>query len=423
MFAAFNSRMKSKSEVVVIGGGIVGLSSAYYLAKAGFSVIVLEKSSDASACSYGNAGFIAPSHFIPLSAPGIISKGLRWMLNPESPFYIKPRFNLPLAKWGLQFMRHATVKHVNETKKLLADLCLLSLDLHQQFAEEEQVPIKNKGVVMQCLTENCLKQEQELAKMAADLGIDAQVLDLDQLNAADPRVAHAGVGGVLFPGDSYLEPKAFMEKMLKSLAELEVEIYTNQEVIKFETNNGKIAKILTKNNEFEGDQVVLATGSYTPALAKLVGNKLLLEAGKGYSVDWHNDSVMPELGYILIEARAAITPMNGFVRLAGTMELGGIDLSINPRRVAGYLKSIAAYLPDFEYEKFKSLPVWAGLRPCSPDGLPYVGRDNKVKNLTVAAGHAMIGFTLGPATGKLVAQIISGEQTELNIDQLAVNRY
>jgi D-amino-acid dehydrogenase len=423
MFAAFNNRMKTKSEVVVIGGGIVGLSSAYYLAKAGFSVVVLEKSNDASACSYGNAGFIAPSHFIPLSAPGIISKGLRWMLNPESPFYIKPRLSLPLAKWGLQFMRHATLKHVNESKKLLADLCVLSLELHQQFAGEEQVPIKNKGVVMQCLTENCLKQEMELAKMAADLGIDAEVLDLDQLNAADPAVAHAGVGGVLFPGDAYMDPKAFMDKMLTSLAELKVEIYTNQEVVKFETENGNISRILTAKNEFEGDEVVLATGSYTPTLAKMLGNTMLLEAGKGYSVDWYNKSVMPELGYILIEARAAITPMNDFVRLAGTMELGGIDLSINPRRVAGYLKSIAAYLPDFQYGKFKSLPVWAGLRPCSPDGLPYIGKDNKVKNLTVAAGHAMIGFTLGPATGKLVSQIVGGEQTELNIDQLAVNRY
>ena len=169
--------------------------------------------------------------------------------------------------------------------------------------------------------------------------------------------------------------------------------------------------------------MVLATGSYTVPLLKLVGEKMLLEAGKGYSVDWHDSPVMPDLAYILLEARVAITPMNNFVRLAGTMELGGINLDINPRRVAGFLKSIEDYLPDFKYEKVKSLPVWAGLRPCSPDGLPYLGKDSKIKNLTIAAGHSMLGFTLGPVTGKLVSEIIRGEQTSLNIDQLAVDRY
>jgi D-amino-acid dehydrogenase len=345
------------------------------------------------------------------------------MLNPESPFYVKPRLNLSMAKWGIQFMRHATQKHVNETKKLLADLSILSLDLHNEFASEEDVPIKNKGIAMHCVTESCLKHEEEIARMAADLGVEAEVLDIDQLHARDANVAHAGAGAVVFPGDAYMDPKAFMDKMYASLKELDVEIYQNQEVTDFEKKDARISRVITKTSEFEGDEVILASGSYTPALTKLMGNKMLLEAGKGYSLDWHDSPVMPELGYILVEARVAITPMNNFVRLAGTMELGGIDLSVNPRRVAGFLKSIAQYLPDFEYDKFKDLPVWAGLRPCSPDGLPYVGRDNKISNLIVAAGHAMVGFTLGPVTGKLVSEIIAGEPTSLNIDQLAVNRY
>ena len=415
--------MKTKSEILVIGAGVVGLSSAYYLAKAGHSVIILEKTDGSDACSYGNAGLIAPSHFVPMSSPGIMAKGLKWMLNPESPFFVKPRLSLALAKWGWQFMQHATHKHVDETKRLLADLSILSLDLHQEFAGEKNVPLDNKGILMHCLTENCLKHEAEVANMASDLGIATKILDLEGLNEVDPNVKHKGAGAVLFPGDAYMEPKAFMEKMKESLGQLDVEINYNQEVVGFEKTNGKISKVRTTNNEFEADEVVLATGSYTVPLLKLVGEQMLLEAGKGYSVDWYDSEVMPDLAYILLEARVAITPMNNFVRLAGTLELGGIDLNINPRRVAGFLKSIEAYLPDFEYEKVKALPVWAGLRPCSPDGLPYLGRDRKIKNLTIAAGHSMLGFTLGPITGKLVSEIIRGVPTSLNINQLAVDRY
>ncbi len=415
--------MKTKSEVIVIGAGIVGLSSAYYLAKAGLSVIVLEKTDGSDAASYGNAGLISPSHFVPMSSPGIMAKGLKWMLNPESPFFIKPRLSLALAKWGWQFMQHCTHKHVDETKKLLADMSIISRELHQEFAREKNVPLDNKGILMHCLTDSAFKHEIEIANMATDLGIDTKVLDLDGLNEIDPDVAHKGVGAVLFPGDSYMKPEAFMRHMKLALEELNVAIYYHQEVIDFVRDNGKITKIITTDNEFEADDIVLAAGSYTAPLVKLVGDKMLLEPGKGYSVDWHDSPVKPNLAYILLEARVAVTPMNGSIRMAGTMELVGHDLSINPRRVAGFLKSVEAYLPEIEYEKVKSLPVWAGLRPCSPDGLPYIGRDHKIKNLIIAAGHSMLGFTLGPVTGKLVSEIVRGEQTSLNIDQLAVDRY
>ena len=415
--------MKTKSEIIIIGAGIIGLSSAYYLAKAGHSVIVLEKTDGSDSCSYGNAGLIAPSHFVPMSSPGIMAKGLKWMLNPESPFFVKPRMSLSLAKWGWQFMQHSTHKHVNDTKKLLADLSISSLELHQKFANENSVPLDNKGILMHCLTENCLEHEIELANMAADLGIDTKILNLDELNTIDPSVKHEGAGAVFFPGDSYMEPEAFMRHMKEALVEMGVEIYYNQEVIGFEKADARISKIITAETAFEADDVVLAAGSYTPPLVKLIGDKMLLEAGKGYSVDWPDSPVTLNHAYILLEARVAITPMNGVVRLAGTMEFGGLDLSINPRRVAGFLKSIEDYLPDFEYNKVKSLPVWAGLRPCSPDGLPYVGKDSKIKNLIIAAGHSMLGFTLGPVTGKLVSEIVRGEQTTLNIDQLAVDRY
>jgi D-amino-acid dehydrogenase len=415
--------MKTKADVLIVGAGIVGLSTAYYLAKEGRSVIILEKTDGSDSCSYGNAGFISPSHFVPLASPGIVAKGLRWMLSPESPFYIKPRLNTSLIKWGLNFVRNANPAHVERTKQLFADMSHLSRELHIDFATSENVRIQNKGILMHCATEATMNYERELSKMAADLGIDTKILSLEELDELDPKVKHNGVGAVHFPGDSWMVPKDFMVNMKRAIKELGVEIYYNQEVKGIETTNGTVKSLRTADNEFEGDEIVLAAGAFTPVLTKLMGNRLLLEAGKGYSVDYKDQDMIPDMAYILVEARVAVTPMDNFVRIAGTMELGGINLDINPRRVAGFLKSVNAYLPDFDYEKVKSLPVWAGLRPCTPDGLPYVGRDTKYKNLIVAAGHAMMGFTLGPVTGKLVTELIQGQNTSLAIEQLAVNRY
>ncbi len=415
--------MNTKSEVIVIGAGVVGLSAAYYLARAGHAVTVLEKTDGADGCSFGNAGFIAPSHFVPLAAPGIVAKGLRWMLNPESPFYIKPRFDLSLARWGWQFMRHATHKHVNASKKLLSDLTLLSLDLHKQFAGEQQIPLHNSGIIMFCKTESCLAHEIELAAMAGEFGLQSEVMDLAQLQEYDPQLRHTGAGAVWFKDDAYMDPGMFMRQMHKAVAGLGVQVLTGREVVGFEKTSSKITKVITNSGAYQADEVVLATGSFSVPVLKLVGHKMLLEPGKGYSVDWHEESKIPRASYILVEARVAITPMGNFVRLAGTMELDGISLAVKPRRVAGFLKSIEAYLPDYKYAETKSLPVWAGLRPCSPDGLPYLGRDKKYRNLTIATGHAMVGFTLGPVTGKLVAEIVAGAQPTINIDQLAVDRY
>ena len=214
-----------------------------------------------------------------------------------------------------------------------------------------------------------------------------------------------------------------MDGIKKSVKNLGFDIRYNQEVIGFDTDNNKVKVVRTVTDEFTGDEFVLATGAFTPPIARLLGNRILIEAGKGYSVDYYEESLVPEISYILVEARVAITPLNKFTRVAGTMEIAGIDQSVNKRRVAGYLKSVEDYLPDFKYENMKDLPVWSGLRPCSPDGLPYIGRDKKYDNLIVAAGHAMIGFTLGPATGKLVTEIIAGQPTSVNIEKLAVNRF
>ena len=415
--------MNKRTDVIIVGGGIMGLSSAYYLQEAGYSVHIIDSGDGTDGCSYGNAGFVSPSHFIPLAAPGIIAQGIRWMTSPESPFYIKPRASINLAKWGLQFARHANEKHVNNSIKLLSDYTVLSRQLHQEIADEHKVDLHSNGIVMLCNTEKTFNHEIEIANMAHELGLEANVITMEQLKVLDPGINTAGVGAVHFPYDAYEEPSQFMDVMTKVLKAKGVTFSYNTEVTDFVISNGHIKAVCTSTDQFEADEVVVTTGSFTPPLLKKLGLNLLMEAGKGYSVDWTTPETIPALSYILVEARVAVTPMNSKVRFAGTMELGGINLDINRKRVRGFLKSIEAYLPDATYDKLKDIKPWAGLRPCSPDGLPFVGRYNKFKNLTVATGHAMLGFTLGPATGKLVTEIVQHKPTSIPIEKLSLSRF
>ncbi len=410
-------------DVIIIGGGIIGLSSAYYLGKAGKSVLVLEKGDGIDGCSFGNAGLISPSHYVPLAAPGVVSKGLKWMMNSDSPFYIKPRFNLELMKWGWQFMKHATHKHVNNSKKLLAEMALLSKDLHIEMAKKANLDIKQNGIIMLCNTEEGLQHEIEVGKMASNLGMEAQTLTMDEINALDTTSQKNGVGGVYFPMDAYTNPAAFMQKLPALLKRYDVSIEYNSGVDDFEIKDGVISSVSANQKQYSANQFVMAAGSFSTPLMKKLNLNILLEPGKGYSVDWSTPTSIPSLAYILVETSVAITPLKNKVRLVGTLELGELNHKVDYQRAHGFLKSIEDYFPDYKFDKLKKLPVWAGLRPCSPDGLPYVGRTKKYSNLILATGHAMLGFTLGPVTGLLVKEIVLEENTSIYIEKLSVNRY
>lgn len=401
----------------------MGLSSAYYLGKAGKSVLVLEKGDGTDGCSFGNAGFISPSHFVPLSAPGIVSKGLKWMMSSDSPFYIKPRLNLELMKWGWQFMNHATAKHVANTKYLLADLSLLSRELYIEIAKEGDFSLVNKGMLMLCKEEETLQHEIELGKQSVEMGMKAKAYTPAELKKLEPNMEMDVLGGVLFSTDSYTDPASFMRVFPSLLKPMDVTIIPHAGVDDFSCKGGAITSAISGRKHYKADQFVLATGAFSPLLMKKLQLSLLVEAGKGYSVDWANPTSTPSMSYILAEARVAVSPFANRVRLAGTMEIVGLNNAVNRTRANGFIKSVQHYLPDYSFDKLKDLPVWAGLRPCSPDGLPFIGRSDTYKNLILATGHAMMGFTFGPVTGLLVKEIVQEEKTSIEIEKLSANRY
>ena len=410
--------------VVIVGGGVIGLCSAYYALKRGFPVTVIEReAAGADNCSMGNAGMIVPSHFTPLAAPGMIAKGLRWMCNPESPFYVRPRVNLDLMRWGWLFHRHSTERHVAASRELLRDLNLESRRLFTELAAAEDFGLVTRGLLMLCKTPAGLDEEAQVAREAHEIGLQAEVLDAAAAALLDPAVTMDVAGAVYFPQDCHLSPSRFMASMRRRVLAAGGTVESSVTIDMIETRGGKAVAVAGCGRRFEGTNFVIAGGSWTADLLKSVGMKLPLQAGKGYSLTLPSPPELPQLCSIFAEAKVAITPMGGSLRFGGTMEVGGLDLSINPARVRGIIKSVHAYFPRFSDSDFEGITPWAGLRPVSPDGIPYLGQVPGLPNLLAATGHAMMGLSLGPVSGRLVADLLAGEPPFRPIHALSPARF
>ncbi len=413
------------SKVLIIGGGIMGLSSAYYLTKAGYEVTILDKGDLTDNCSYGNAGMIVPSHFVPLAAPGMIKQGVRWMFNNKSPFYVKPSLNPDLISWGIKFLKNANNKHVEDSAKPLTELSMLSKNLYKDLATEPgfDFELTENGILMFYKTEKAGEEEAHLAEQGRKLGLDMEVLTVAQCKALQPNLELDVLGAVHYRCDAHLYPQALMAALLNYLTAKGVNIVRNHEVTKIETSGPIILGVFTGAQKWEADNYIIAGGSWSPSIAKLVDIKAPLMPGKGYSFMVKEPEKRMQIPALLAEARVAITPMNGSLRYGGTMELDKINKRINMNRVRGIVESIPQYFPNLHPEVPAEKDIWFGFRPSSPDGLPYIGRSNKYNNLVVATGHGMMGLSLGPATGLLVSEVIKGSKTAIDIGAFSPNRF
>ncbi|MFM1768886.1 MAG: hypothetical protein RJA22_1415 [Verrucomicrobiota bacterium] len=412
--------------VLILGGGVIGLSSAWYCARAGHRVTVVDRHpAGRDGCSFGNAGMVVPSHFVPLAAPGVVSLALKWMWNPESPLYIKPRLNWDLISWGWQFMRSANAGHVARSAPLLRDLNFASRACFEELAAlpGHDFGLVQRGLLMLCKTAHALDEEAKAAAHANQLGVPAEVLDAAATARLDPGVRMDIAGSVFFPKDCHLSPGRFMAGLQQDLERQGASFRWETDVTGLRLEAGRITKVHTTSGDLAADEVVLAGGSWSPALAHDLGLKLPMQAGKGYSLTLPKPRQLPQICAIFTEARIAVTPMNGSLRFGGTMEIAGLNEEINPVRVRGIIKAVPAYYPDFQVADFDGIAPWRGLRPCSPDGLPYLGRTARAANLILATGHAMMGLSLGPITGKLVAQIASGDRPQFDLGLLSPDRF
>ncbi len=412
-------------KVTIVGGGVIGLCCAYYLQKKGHDVLVIEKGDITHGTSFGNAGYISPSHFIPLASPGIVSKGLRWMLSSTSPFYIKPRLNASLISWGFAFWKNANEKTMQRNIPHLNNILHLSRELMTEIRNDlgNHFRMAEVGCFMLYKTAATQKHELALAEQAASLGIETKIYNAGQVQEMEPELEVNVRGGVLYPVDCHLHPGDFMHTLKLHLESAGVRFQLGTQVDGFEKNGRIINAVITDRGKFDCDELVIAAGSWLPLLSKQLGISILLQAGKGYSITYENMTRNLHHPAILVDDRVAMTPMGNDLRMGGTMEISGINNRVLLKRVQAIFKASKSYFPGLPVEFPEKERIWSGLRPLSPDGLPYIGRVVRYSNLTIAGGHAMLGLSLAAGTGKLVEEIIGSAKTSIDISAFDAGRY
>lgn len=415
--------MKSNAEILIIGGGVVGVCSAYFLAKQGARVTLIEKDEIASGCSYGNGGLIAPSHAVPLASPGALGDGLRWLFDSESPFYIKPRMDAELIRWLARFVWASREGQMLKSLPVLRDLLFASRALYEELSQTAgfDFGFEGKGSLLVCLTKQALEKERRETRLFEEFKIPVSMVNRDEALELEPALLPSIAGGVYYPRDGRIDPRRFVVGLAEKAQELGAQLHTKTEALEFESQGGRVTKVHTTRGEFTAEQIILASGSWSPQVARALKLRIPIQPAKGYSVTVENPPVTPRLPLLFSEARVVINPLGHALRIAGTLELAGMDFSLNPRRVAAMRNASSDYLPGLA--EARVIEIWRGLRPCTPDGLPIVSRVKKLENVIVAAGHAMLGMSLGPITGTLVSQLARGEASQLGLTPLSAERF
>ena len=419
--------MRQSKSVIICGGGVIGLSCAYYLAREGWRVTVIERNAEgADSCAHGSAGYISPSHVEPISAPGMVWKGLKWMLSSRSPFYIKPRLDSDLIRWGWLFARHCTEAHRRRSAPVLRDLCLGSRQLVVDLADitGDAFELKQEGLLNLCQTQATLDHYSAgLAALCNEVGVEARVLNAPQTAALEPGAKLQVAGAIYFPIDAHISPRRLIPTLTTLLKEMGVKFCWNTSVYGWRATGGRVTGVATTGGDHLADEYVLTGGSWSPAMLQGLELRLPMQAGKGYSLTMDRPRLRLTKPMILTERRVAVTPMGDKLRFGGTMEIAGHNDRVRPERVQQIIDGAKAFLPELTDADFAGIKPWFGYRPVSPDGMPYIGRLGRYANLSTASGHAMLCLTLAPISGLLITEVLTGKKPSVDLSRLNPNRF
>jgi len=393
--------------VTVIGAGSIGLCSALALAAEGADVCVVDARDAGTGASSHNAGWVVPSMSAPVPAPGVLTQSLKWMLRPDSPLYISPSRDPRLASFLIAMLRNCTTTRFESG---LRNLMALNHRTFELFDELERTGLQfenhRSGLVQLFRTQKSLDSHAEEMTLVRALGGDEFDVHTSARTAQlMPGLSSSVVGGIVCPHERFLDPAAFVESLITQCESLGVEIVEGTELTLSADSAGNVTASGVER-PMTSDHFVVAAGTWSADVVRALGYTLPVQSGKGYGFDVPPIFPVGTRASYLSEAKVAVTPLSGATRLAGTMGFGGRSEHIDKRRAGGILTSAADYFDH--WERPQNAVPWTGLRPMTPDGMPIIGRLTHHPNVTVATGHAMLGITLGPVTGELVARSVFG---------------
>lgn len=411
-------------KTIIIGGGIIGLSSAYYLHQAGYDVTIIDKSDFANACSKGNQGWVCPALHTPVPEPGLVGTSLKWLMRKDSPLYITPSAAPRLSGWLSKFMKFC---NENDFKKGTDALHSLSKDTFELYdnliADGLEFEMHRKGMLFVFLNEKELQKNLDKFNERARLyGHETPIiLSVDEVRELEPNVSNKVIGGLLLKEQRHVNPETLSKALVELLKSLGVTLITNKKITVIEHIEGKVIAIKSDKERFEADNFLLTAGVWSGILAKQFGYNLPMESGKGYSVTISNPNLKLSHPMYLGETKAGISPFNDSTRIGGTMELSGINSTIDTKRIQGIKNSVCTYLKENLHGE--SEIKWTGMRPMTPDGLPVLGAIPNFNNAFIATGHGMIGISMAPITGKIMTDLISKGFTEFDIEPFDPKRF
>ncbi len=414
---------RHKVDILVIGGGIIGVAAAYYLARAGRSVTLIEREHIGAGSSPGNAGLIANGFVLPLAAPGAIAKGLKWMLRRSSPFSIRPRLDMDLIAWLWKF---AAASNEVQMRKSIPALLLLgqsSLDLFENLHRRENVHFgyERKGRLVLFKSEAALQKWEADIRLMREFGVELTLHDAGGLRHFEPNLSPQVQYGLYCPAYAHLDPARFVQEMARLSSENGAIQTTGVCVKRLERIGNHISAVHTTAEVFAPDQVVLAAGAWSPELAREVDVRLPIQPAKGYSLTFEMPSNGPHFPLQLAEQIVAVTPIGGLLRMTGVLDLAGFDPSLDHHRLEAIRRAAEGYFPDTD--KWGPGTPWYGYRPMTPDDLPVIGRSAKIRNLVFATGHGTLGVTHALATGKLVSQIVADQPPLMDLSPFQPDRF
>ncbi len=418
--------------VVVVGGGVIGLCSAFFLNQRGVDVTLLDAGPPEQAASHVNAGWIAPTMAEPVPAPGLIATSLRWMLKSDSPLFIDPKMlpNPEFLRWTLRFWKHCNPRDYRASTEAFAAFGASAFALYDRLLDAGvRYEEHRDGLVFAYRSRETMERDYKTFETIRPFGYEiTPMMSADDVRQVEPALSDVVQGGFWLPNERSVRPDSLVRGLVAWLREHGVTVLQGKAVSGIETSDGKATAVIAAGERFPADAVVVAAGAWTPKLLKPLGINMPIAAGKGYSIDLSPRPIATPVRrqLYLHEMRVAITPLDGMIRLAGTMEFSGLNHDLRRERIAAIARSAGWAIEGWPEKTPTSGPgvhVWTGSRPMTPDGLPVIGWLPGYHNLAIASGHAMAGVALAPATGEAIAQTIVDGRTPEAIAQFDPARF